>query len=176
MEQEQSPQQETERKTFSNLKPGELAEMSEIFESIFPDPGPPIAVIDGEIISAQYMVGRHFAFSEEEKVLLERRTGKTAEKPEPVDISNYRGVKYNSKQEVINHLKGITPESEVIPDLRKQLKSAEQRADIAEQRAEEVAARLSKVEQDEVAIKERLDKIDKQKAHIEDRVSSLEGE
>ena len=122
MEREQSPQQETERKTFSNLKPGELAEMSEIFESIFPDPGPPIAVIDGEIISAQYMVGRHFAFSEEERILLERRTGKTAEKPEPVDISNYRGVKYKSRSHALDHIdRGVEPDELRLERLEKEV-------------------------------------------------------
>ena len=132
---ELSPPQEIEAKEpVEEIKEPFSESGFDIMESE-PEPPPkiehePIALIDGKLVNAICKINGKFAFNEKEKesiIKIEKiRTDKLdIEELNIESIKLTEGVKYNSIDEALEHIKGATPETLVIPYLKEQLQITE---------------------------------------------------
>ena len=91
-----------------------------------------IATIDGVVYPALYKINNEYCYTESDKNRLLKRLDDNGVKYEietlaPIDgLRVTEGVKYNSIDEALNHIKGATPETLVIPYLKEQLQITEQ--------------------------------------------------
>lgn len=115
-----------------------------------------ICMIDGVAYYARWKVGQEFAYTEKERDRLVERMQKEGggkvpveELPEPPGFSVTRNEdgspkKYASRSEAIRHIEqGVEPESMTIPRLRERVVAAEERANIAELKAEQAKAQVA---------------------------------
>ena len=139
MELEQLLQQETEapkeevKDFFTNPKANPWPESEEVKPE--PEPVketlPSIATIDGVVYPALYLINGEYCYTEADKKRLLTRLDDNGVKYEietlaPIDgLRVTEGVKYNSIDEALNHIKGATPETLVIPYLKEQLQITE---------------------------------------------------
>lgn len=114
-----------------------------------------VCVIDCVAYHARWRVNGEYAYTERERDrLLERlqKEGKeivVEELPEPPGFSVTRNEdgspkKYASRSEALRHIEqGIEPESMTIPRLQERIVAAEERANIAELKAEQAKAQIA---------------------------------
>jgi hypothetical protein len=133
VELEQSQPQEIEPKDpFANLKanPWPEAEPVEVVPIVEP-PDTLLATIDGIVYPALYKVNDQYCYTEADKerlltYLTDNGVKVKIEPLTPIDgLRVTEGVKYNSVDEAVNHIKRATPESLMIPYLKEQLQTAE---------------------------------------------------
>ena len=106
-------------------------------EEVKPEPEPvketlpSIATIDGVVYPALYKINGEYCYTESDKNRLLKRLDDNGVKYEietlkPIDgLRVTEGVKYHSIDEALNHIKGATPETLVIPYLKEQLQITE---------------------------------------------------
>ncbi len=135
-EREQLPQQEIEapKDPFANLTANpwpEPEEVEPIKEPIVEPPDNLLATIDGIVYPALYKVNNEYCYTEADKerlitYLTDNGVKVKVESLDPVKgLQVTKGIKYNSVDEAVNHIKGATPESLTIPYLKEQLQTAE---------------------------------------------------
>jgi len=126
------PQEIEPKDPFANLKANPWPEPEEVEpEPIKESPVSILATIDGVVHPALCKVNGKYCYTEADKERLLEKLEKHDVKYEiepltPVDgLRVTEGVKYNSVDEAVNHIKRTTPESLTIPYLKEQLQTAE---------------------------------------------------